>query len=42
MRLLWLIPFGAFILFALWRFFRGIGPRKIESREEQQRNIEIS
>ncbi|WP_156029826.1 hypothetical protein [Sphingomonas sp. URHD0057] len=41
-KLVWLVPIGALIIFALWQFVRGTGPRKLPSREEEQRNIEIS
>jgi hypothetical protein len=34
-ELLWMVPFAAFMLFALWRFISGVGPREISEADEQ-------
>lgn len=40
-QLFWMIPFGAFIAYGLYRFVRGTGPRKLASREEEQQDIQV-
>lgn len=40
-QLLWMIPFGAFIAYGLYRFARGTGPRKLPTREEEQQDIQV-
>ena len=41
LQLLWMAPIGAFILYGLYRFVRGTGPRKSQSREEEQQDIDV-
>jgi hypothetical protein len=41
MQVLWLVPVGAIIIYCLWRFVRGTGPRRQQTYEEERQDIQI-
>jgi hypothetical protein len=40
LQLFWMIPVGAVILYGLFRFVTGTGPRKLQTREQDEQDIQ--
>jgi hypothetical protein len=41
LELIWMVPFGALMLYGVWRFIRGVGPRDLTEQQEQ-RTIDLA